>query len=850
MKKGYGIGFSALVLCLTGISAAECSGGMVLAENGKARMCVVADAAEMNRIYPAVYPCKLFETAVNDFKKHLSLATGGDFSAGGEHAGGRILLGRAALTTDGLRKEAAALPYGAYVIRSRGKDLLIFGGEMTGTVNGMYAFLRDGLGIEFMGADERFHIIPERGNVILDDWNETKVPSYRYRDFSGYYTPGNEGYLWGVRMGNFVLNNQNNFSANHSFYRLFPGSRYAKEHPEYYALSGGVRKVPADSRDMNWQVCLSNPEVAAIALNAAKNYFRGDRLRRVFELVPNDNYSFCRCDGCRALQPVRPESNDCFTDVYTAFASRIAAEIAKEFPDRFIGIIAYAATERFPLKKIAPNLFVVFSPDHSQFYDPVYRERELKNLRGWREKSAKENPCGWHAYTSLCSIAPRYYPHSFAETLKKMYSEYNVISFLGDGCAAFWPWAGPQNYLIARLLWDTSLDVEELLNHYFVSLYGPAAREIRAFYDLLEKRYAAPRSGGVWLKDHNTLSAFEIYSAEDAAALREHLRKAGKAAAGREKIAARVRFLTEKMDVVLKMMEVFQLAGRNAEAPDAAELAYCVSVMNRVEAEWRKRILAEPSLGVYAFQNSRPGFDYTELVRKLWHLDVGAKIADGIAKLSKMQGSDSVRALRRSFETDALRRAMLGLASGGYRCGENLLRNPGFEDVGSEFPRGVDWISSGARNWAAWHASSSTASGISGEWSCSGGKAAFLQGKGGCLISSPAALDLSDGRRIFHAEVSVRRSSENGIVKIRMVWYDRNGNMLFPIESESRPARKTGEWERLAVTGEAPEKAASCSLFLSAETLHGSRVWFDEASFRKVAPEKNAGAVPVRGTAD
>ena len=80
MKKGYGIGLSALVLCLTGIPAAECSGGMVLAENGKARMCVVADAAEMNRIYPAVYPCKLFETAVKDFRKHLSLATGGDFA--------------------------------------------------------------------------------------------------------------------------------------------------------------------------------------------------------------------------------------------------------------------------------------------------------------------------------------------------------------------------------------------------------------------------------------------------------------------------------------------------------------------------------------------------------------------------------------------------------------------------------------------------------------------------------------------------------------------------------------------------------------------------------------------------
>ena len=67
---------------------------------------------------------------------------------------------KVALTDDKLKKEAAALAPGEYIIRTTGNDLRIFGKNIADTICGMYAFLRYDIGVKFFGINDLFTVMP------------------------------------------------------------------------------------------------------------------------------------------------------------------------------------------------------------------------------------------------------------------------------------------------------------------------------------------------------------------------------------------------------------------------------------------------------------------------------------------------------------------------------------------------------------------------------------------------------------------------------------------------------------------------------------------------------------------
>ena len=85
-----------------------------LVKDNKACSAVIADKNELNQKSPTPWQFQIYKMAYDDFVKHLELAAGVKFN--NPSAPNRILLGRAALTDDKLKKEAAALAPGEYVI--------------------------------------------------------------------------------------------------------------------------------------------------------------------------------------------------------------------------------------------------------------------------------------------------------------------------------------------------------------------------------------------------------------------------------------------------------------------------------------------------------------------------------------------------------------------------------------------------------------------------------------------------------------------------------------------------------------------------------------------------------------
>ena len=809
------------------------SHGLDIALNGKACVQIVADSEELNTTSLTPWKFHIYRWAYEDFVKHLKLASGAQFNE--SKALGKILLGKAALTSEALKKEAASLPANTYVIRTDGNVVRIFGRNLQYTICGMYAFLRDDIGIEFLGSHDIFTVFPKDKNLRIGQIDRRVQAGFSSIRLNGAYYPLDYGYRWGIRMGTMGFSDQDRIASDHMFYRLFPGQRFAKSHPEYYAMDAdGVRKVPVGNDPTYWQICFASQGAFDLVKNYINNQFNKGYVG--VPMSPNDTYGFCQCPSCKKNQPPRREPF-CGTDVFMEWITRLADEV-KHHKNKFIVIFSYGPVTYPPLKKIPANVCVSFAPDISQWYDKAFRKSEFEIIQGWRKQVTGNNPFAWHAYTGLCILPPACYPRSYAKILKMFYKDYGFRAFSNDGYG-FPAFMDHQNYLIARLLWNPELDENKLLADYFTKLYGKGGKEVMALYDFFEKCNMRPRSGGKWLKDHGTLSAFEVYSAENMREIRLLQKKARAAVKGDLLAEKRLERRFQEMEITLQMMEIYNFSRDNAIAdPDPGILEKCILAPEKLEKRWQQEIRTDKSYFNFAQQVYRKNFDYCKHVRNYWKLFVDKYTVRALAALAGKK-PDEFKKLRRLYETDTLKSMSLKLMLNEARVRENGLKNAGFEQRGGQTTDAAsgDWKKSGLSYWAFWTAKTNSRPRVSEENVFAGKQSAVIDQNGGCLIQN-VKLDFSDGLRIFRFDVWVYTERTDVLPSVSIAWANAKGRMWSKPVFSAGGKITPGKWTHLELTVEAPEDATHAMCFLNRNEVEGGKVYFDKAAFRKIIKRK------------
>jgi len=84
----------------------------------------------------------------------------------------------------------------------------------------------------------------------------------------------------------------------HTFFKLVPAEKYAKEHPEYYALIDGKRIPSTDT--YTGQLCLTNPDVLRISNPDGDEVDRRTAERKIFSVSANDIHKGCECEKCKS----------------------------------------------------------------------------------------------------------------------------------------------------------------------------------------------------------------------------------------------------------------------------------------------------------------------------------------------------------------------------------------------------------------------------------------------------------------------------------------------------------------------------------------------------------------------
>ena len=366
---------------------------------------------------------------------------------------------------------------------NKGSDIFIYGGKIRGSLYGVMSFLENELGCRWYTPG--VSVIPRRNELIFNSFDHSEKPGVRVRN--DFYFEAFDP-VWAARNkmnGSMDSRSQpggvESYWGVHTFYPLMPPSEFFKKHPEYYSLIDGKR-----THD-HAQLCLSNPDVLKIITERIKKTIRENPDYLIYDISQNDWYNPCQCDKCRAI--VKSEGAE--SGIIIWFVNQVAEAVEKEFPDKYIGTLAYQYT-RTPPKNIHPRNNV------------VVRLCSIECCFAHDFKSCPENQSFLRDLKNWSAIAPHMYIWDYVVTFNHYILPYpnfkvlqpNIQTFRENNSIGIMEQAAYQSrggefselraYLISRLLWNPDCNVENIINDFMYGYYGRAGKYVRQYFDLLQ----------------------------------------------------------------------------------------------------------------------------------------------------------------------------------------------------------------------------------------------------------------------------------------------------------------------------------------------------------------------------
>lgn len=376
----------------------------------------------------------------------------------------------------------------------------MFSGQ--GTSYAVHDFLERFCDVRWYGPKEDMVWYPQKSTLAVKPRNIQRRPAFLFRGLWPPFAFGIVQTLWDnpsqKEMALFWARHKvggERYNCNHSFYGYY--ERFLQGHPEWFAK--GYEGQPP-------QMCYSNPGLIAQVIQDARDYFDGKGAKPgavaagdYFALVPMDNALWCKCEECQSqLTPERRNaffSNGYASDYFFNFVNKVAGEIAKSHPQKFISTLAYWEYAYYPEKvKLLPNVSVQMCLHIRNWWAPAMRENDLYFYREWVKRDRGRRFYLWLYYCFPEEIAMNggwhCFPGFFAHTAGQAYK-----MFAKDGIrGVFLNGLGEQvdTYVTLKLLDNPALDIDKLLGEFFSRYYGSAGEPMKKIYLYIEKVYSDP----------------------------------------------------------------------------------------------------------------------------------------------------------------------------------------------------------------------------------------------------------------------------------------------------------------------------------------------------------------------
>ena len=258
----------------------------------------------------------------------------------------------------------------------------------------------------------------------------------------------------------------------HTFHRFMPYDVFYEKNPEYYALRNGKR-LPT-------QLCLTNSAVLEIVKDSVRSFFKSSPISDVISVSQDDNTQYCQCENCSKI-----DNNEGST---AGSLIHFVNEIAKDFPDKTISTLAYQYTRKPPKTKPLENVLITLCSiecDRSIPIDEGCKDFS-SDLKGW--SILTDNIRIWDYTTQFTNFLA---PFPNWGTIKP-----NINLFVQNNAK----WIFEQHsrndselfelrsYVMAKLLWDPSLNFNTLIKDFNDKYYGDGGKYITEYISKIQSQ--------------------------------------------------------------------------------------------------------------------------------------------------------------------------------------------------------------------------------------------------------------------------------------------------------------------------------------------------------------------------
>ena len=258
----------------------------------------------------------------------------------------------------------------------------------------------------------------------------------------------------------------------HTFHRFMPYDVFYEENPEYYALRNGKR-LPT-------QLCLTNNAVLEIVKDSVRSFFKSSPISDVISVSQDDNTQYCQCENCSKID--NKEGSPAGSLIH------FVNDIAKDFPEKTISTLAYQYTRKPPKTKPLENVLITLCSiecDRSIPIDEGCKDFS-SDLKGW--SSLTDNIRIWDYTTQFTNFLA---PFPNWGTIKP-----NINLFVQNNAK----WIFEQHsrndselfelrsYVMAKLLWDPSLNFNTLIKDFNDKYYGDGGKYITEYISKIQSQ--------------------------------------------------------------------------------------------------------------------------------------------------------------------------------------------------------------------------------------------------------------------------------------------------------------------------------------------------------------------------
>ena len=540
---------------------------VTLARDGKPAATIVVPKAALDAKpyqpsrYVAADEAMKVRLAAEEFQRVVEKMSGAKLPIVGDDqpppAGGGavVLIGRSARTEPlkldipaGLTAERVEE---GLLVHGQGDTLVLAGndaGPYHGTFYAVSAFL-ERLGVRWYMPGAFGEIIPNKPTVEVADLSFRETPDFRVRFWVGNLAPELQAdeAIW--RLHNKAMIDESRVLAipgDSHLRNYMPDAELIKTRPEIFAKK-------ADGTPDPHMPSMTHPEAPKLVAEKVKAAIKAAR-----EKDPTFNsLGFAPDDGLPMdLSKEAVEQSAGFTDLtgregviqersiseeWFRFMNKVTEEVVKEYPDFIITTNGYA-NRNMPPEGVAlhPNMGVMFAAIWSDlmhaYDDPKSWQTQLQGqmLKRWTELCPRVFIYGYNYPMIVSGLTPLPVTRRLARDVPQM-KKWGVAGFEDEQAYSWMAHGTTTMYVRARLYWDADADVKALLNDYFTTWYGPAAKPAAAYWDAIEAAIENTKMLG-----HEDRVLPYVYTDELLEALERHTKEAESLATA-EPYATRVR---------------------------------------------------------------------------------------------------------------------------------------------------------------------------------------------------------------------------------------------------------------------------------------------------------------------